>query len=149
MKRSIHEAVSLGLPTVAECGGFLYLGQTLQGTDGQLYPMAGYLPGDGIRTQKLVRFGYSELTADTDSLLFRKGEAVPVHEFHYWDSTQNGDSLTAAKPLTGRSWRCGFTNRRLYAAFPHLYFPGRPQMAARFVREAERYRKERSGPDKT
>ncbi len=149
MKRSIHEAVSLGLPTVAECGGFLYLGQTLQGTDGQLYPMAGYLPGDGIRTQKLVRFGYSELTADTDSLLFRKGEAVPVHEFHYWDSTQNGDSLTAAKPLAGRSWRCGFTNRRLYAAFPHLYFPGRPQMAARFVREAERYRKERSGHDKT
>ena len=147
MRRSIKEAVSHGLPTVAECGGFLYLGQSLQGTDGQAYPMAGYLPGDGVRTPKLVRFGYSELAADTDSLLFRKGESVPVHEFHYWDSTQNGDSLTAVKPLTGVHWRCGFTNRRLYAAFPHLYFPGRPELAERFVREAKRYRKERSDHD--
>lgn len=148
MRRAIKQAVSQGLPTVAECGGFLYLGRTLQGADGEAYPMAGYLPGDGIRTPKLVRFGYSELTADTDSLLFRKGESVPVHEFHYWDSTQNGSSLTAVKPLTGRSWRCGFTSRRLYAAFPHLYFPNRPQMAARFVREAALYRKERFNHDK-
>lgn len=150
MRRSIREAVSHGLPTVAECGGFLYLGQTLQGTDGKAYPMAGYLPGDGVRTPKLVRFGYSELAADTDSLLFRKGESVPVHEFHYWDSTQNGDCLTAVKPLTGRTWRCGFTNERLYAAFPHLYFSGSPNLAVRFVRAAEEefYRKERSDHDK-
>lgn len=148
MRRSVKEAVSRGLPTVAECGGFLYLGQSLEGMDGTAHPMAGYLPGEGVRTPKLVRFGYSELNADTDSLLFRKGESVPVHEFHYWDSTQNGDSLTAVKPLTGRSWRCGFTDRRLYAAFPHLYFPGAPKMAARFVREATLYRKERFDHDK-
>ena len=142
MRRSVREAVDRGMPTVAECGGFLYLGQTLEGTDGAAQPMAGALPGEGIRTERLVRFGYSELTADTDSLLFRKGESVPVHEFHYWNSTQNGDCLTAAKPLTGRSWRCGFTNERLYAAFPHLYFPGRPSLARRFVQGAMLYRKE-------
>ena len=68
-----------------------------------------------------------------------------MHEFHYWDSTQNGDGLTAVKPLTGRSWRCGFTGERLYAAFPHLYFPGRPQLAERFVRAAKRYGEE--GPE--
>lgn len=142
MRQAVREAVGRGMPTVAECGGFLYLGQTLEGADGRSYPMAGYLPGDGVRTSRLVRFGYAELTADTDSLLFRKGESVPVHEFHYWDSTQNGSSLAAAKPLTGRGWRCGFTNRRLYAAFPHLYFPGRPELAERFVQGATLYRKE-------
>ena len=105
--------------------------------------MAGCLPGDGVYTSRLVRFGYSQLTANEDSLLFRTGEAVPVHEFHYWDSTENGDSLTAVKPLTGRSWRCGFTNRRLYAAFPHLYFPGNPELAARFVQAAREYGEER------
>lgn len=142
MRQSVKEAVEGGLPTVAECGGFLYLGQTLQGADGEIYPMAECLPGDGARTSRLVRFGYSKLTADTDSLLFRAGESLPIHEFHYWDSTRNGDSLTAVKPLTGRSWRCGFANERLYAAFPHLYFPGRPELAARFVEAAARYRKE-------
>lgn len=148
MRQSVKEAVDRGMPTVAECGGFLYLGQTLQGDDGEIYPMAGCLPGDGVRTPKLVRFGYSELTADTDSLLFRKGESVAVHEFHYWDSTQNGDGLTVVKPLTGRSWKCGFTNERLYAAFPHLYFPGHPELAVRFVQQAIHYRKELTDHDK-
>lgn len=143
MRESVRAAVSGGMPTVAECGGFLYLGRALEGMDGKSYPMAGYLPGEGLRKERLVRFGYTELAADTDSLLFRAGESVPVHEFHYWDSTQNGEGLTAVKPLTGRSWRCGFVTDRLYAAFPHLYFPGRPGMAERFVQAAKLYRKER------
>ena len=143
MRRAVRDAVAGGMPTVAECGGFLYLGQTLEDGGGRAYPMAGVLPGEAVRRERLVRFGYAELTANEDSLLFRTGEAVPVHEFHYWDSTENGDSLTAVKPLTGRCWRCGFTNRRLYAAFPHLYFPGNPELAARFVQAAREYGEER------
>ena len=144
MRNSVRGAVADGMPTVAECGGFLYLGQSLEGMDGTAHPMAGCLPGDGVRRERLVRFGYAELTADRDSLLFREGEAVPIHEFHYWDSTRNGDGLTAVKPLTGRNWRCGFVNERLYAAFPHLYFAGRPALAGRFVRAAKLYGKERT-----
>lgn len=144
MRESIRAAVSGGMPTVAECGGFLYLGRALEGMDGKSHPMAGYLPGEGLRKERLVRFGYSHLRAEGDSLLFRAGEKVPVHEFHYWDSTQNGEGLTAVKPLTGRSWRCGFVTDQLYTAFPHLYFPGRPGMAERFVQAAKFYRKERS-----
>jgi len=143
MRRSVKEAVTGGMPTVAECGGFLYLGRTLEGTDGEIHPMTGVLPGDGVRTPKLVRFGYSELNAEADSLLFRAGESVPVHEFHYWDSTDNGADLAAVKPLTGRGWRCGFAAGRLYAAFPHLYFAGRHPLGERFVRAAETYREER------
>ncbi len=144
MRESVRAAASGGMPTVAECGGFLYLGRALEGMDGKSHPMAGYLPGEGLRKERLVRFGYTKLAADTDSLLFRAGESVPVHEFHYWDSTHNGEDLTSLKPLTGRSWRCGFVNDRLYAAFPHLYFPGRPVLAQRLVQAAKLYRKERS-----
>ena len=143
MRRAVQEAVECGMPTVAECGGFLYLGKTLQGGDGEIYPMAGVLPGDAVRKERLVRFGYAELTADRDSLLFRTGESVPIHEFHYWDSSDNGTDLTAAKPLTGRSWSCGFAGERIYAAFPHLYFAGHPQLAERFVQTAMLYRTER------
>ena len=133
---SYRRAVEAGLPTVAECGGFLYLGQSLEGEDGAVHPMAGALPGAGVRRQKLVRFGYAQLTARADSLLLRAGETVPVHEFHYWDSTENGAAFNAQKPATGRSWTCGFAGPALYAAFPHLYFAGRPQLAERFVRAA-------------
>lgn len=143
MRRAVREAVVQGMPTVAECGGFLYLGRTLQDADGTACPMAGALPGEAVRKERLVRFGYAELTAEGDSMLFRPGERVPIHEFHYWDSSENGADLTAVKPLTGRSWRCGFVNQRLYAAFPHLYFAGHLRLAERFVQTAMLYETEK------
>ena len=142
MRRAIREAVDGGLPTVAECGGFLYLGAELCDRDGIPFPMAGVLPGRGADTGGLVRFGYAQLHAEEDSLLFRAGESFPVHEFHHWDSTQNGGAFRFVKPVGGRTWRGGFAGARLYAAFPHLYFAGSPRLAERFVAAAERYGEE-------
>ena len=140
MRAAIKAAVENGLPTAAECGGFLYLGQTLEDADGTPHPMAGVLPGQGVKTGRLVRFGYATLTAQADSMLFAAGEQFPAHEFHHWDSTQNGTALTAAK-ANGRQWACGFANAHLYAGFPHLYWAGTP-LAQRFVAVAERYKRE-------
>ena len=142
LRRAVAAAVAAGMPTVAECGGFLYPGQTLADEAGSVWPMAGVLPGDGFRAGRLVRFGYADLTAREDSLLFRAGERVPVHEFHHWDSTCPGDALEAEKP-DGRRWRCGFAGPRLYAGFPHLYLAGRPRLAERLVSAAAAWRKER------
>lgn len=142
MRQAVKQAVQNGLPTVAECGGFLYLGQTLEGADGTVYPMAGVLPGQGFKVGRLVRFGYAKLTAEAESMLFAKGEALPVHEFHHWDSTANGTDFTAAK-ANGRQWACGFANAHFYAGFPHLYWAGTP-LPQRFVDAACRYIKERS-----
>ena len=142
LRRAVAAAVAAGMPAVAECGGFLYLGQTLADEAGSVWPMAGVLPGDGFRAGRLVRFGYADLTAREDSLLFRAGERVPVHEFHHWDSTCPGDALEAEKP-DGRRWRCGFAGPRLYAGFPHLYLAGRPRLAERLVSAAAAWRKER------
>ncbi|MBQ7681906.1 MAG: cobyrinate a,c-diamide synthase, partial [Oscillibacter sp.] len=143
MREGIAEAVRDGMPTVAECGGFLYLSETLQDTDGVSRPMAGVLPGEGFPCGKSVRFGYGALSADADSMLFRAGEAVHVHEFHHWDSTRPGDALQMRKPVSGRHWRCGFVGDTLYAGFPHLYFWGRPELARRFTDAARRYREKR------
>lgn len=140
MRAALKAAVENGLPTAAECGGFLYLGQTLEDADGTPHPMAGVLPGQGVKTGRLVRFGYATLTAQADSMLFAAGEQFPAHEFHHWDSTQNGTALTAAK-ANGRQWACGFANAHLYAGFPHLYWAGTP-LAQRFVAAAERYKRE-------
>ena len=140
MLASVQTAVNRKLPTVAECGGFLYLGKSLRDGQGTERPMTGVLPGSGFPAGKLVRFGYGMMSAGSDSLLFRKGEAVPVHEFHYWDSTENGQDLRVEKPLSSRGWDCGFVSDSLYAAFPHLYFAGQPQLAERFVMAARRYR---------
>lgn len=139
--REIKQKIESGLPTAAECGGFLYLGQSLTDAEGQSWPMAGVLPGEAKDAGRLVRFGYAALSADSDSLLFRAGESFPIHEFHHWDSTANGVALAAKKPVGGAAWRCGFVNEHFYAGFPHLYWAGTP-LPQRFAAAAENYRRD-------
>ena len=141
MLQSVKNAIESGLPTAAECGGFLYLGKALEDGAGKSYPMTGVLPGQGVRVGRLVRFGYASLTAKADSMLFRKGESLPVHEFHHWDSTANGADFTAARS-NGKTWDCGFANEHFYAGFPHLYWAGTP-LPQRFAAAARRYHEEK------
>lgn len=139
--REIKRKIEFGLPTAAECGGFLYLGQSLTDAEGQSWPMAGVLPGEAKDAGRLVRFGYAALSADSDSMLFRAGESFPIHEFHHWDSTANGTALAAKKPVGGAEWRCGFIDEHFYAGFPHLYWAGTP-LPQRFAAAAENYRRD-------
>lgn len=139
--REIKQKIESGLPTAAECGGFLYLGQSLTDAEGQSWPMAGVLPGEAKDAGRLVRFGYAALSADSDSMLFRAGEIFPIHEFHHWDSTANGTALAAKKPVGGAAWRCGSVNEHFYAGFPHLYWAGTP-LPQRFAAAAENYRRD-------
>lgn len=139
--REIKRKIESGLPTAAECGGFLYLGQSLTDAEGQSWPMAGVLPGEAKDAGRLVRFGYATLSADSDSMLFRAGESFPIHEFHHWDSTANGVALAAKKPVGGAEWRCGFIDEHFYAGFPHLYWAGTP-LPQRFAAAAENYRRD-------
>lgn len=135
----IKAAVKAGLPTVAECGGYMLLCEALEpGNGGAAVPMAGVLPGTARRAPGLVRFGYADLTAGEDSLLFRAGETVPVHCFHHWDSTETGTAFALAK-AGGEAWREGFATGSLYAGYPHLYFAGAVQLAERFARVCESY----------
>ena len=133
MRASVKQAIEDGLPTVAECGGFLYLHESLEDADGVPHPMVGALPARAFKTGKLGRFGYITLTAKTDGLIAVAGEQLPAHEFHYWESENTGAAFAAQKPQSERGWECGITTDTLYAGFPHLYLPGAPQAAWRFV----------------
>lgn len=140
MRASIADAVRAGMPTIAECGGFMYLHEHLEDAEGVAYEQVGVVPGTSFKTSKLGRFGYITLTAQRDGLLAPRGDALQAHEFHYWDSETPGDAFLAEKPQSARSWSCGITAPALYAGYPHLYLPGQPQAARRFVEACARYR---------
>jgi cobyrinic acid a,c-diamide synthase len=72
------------------------------------------------------------------------GQTIRGHEFHYSDSTCNGDAFTAVKP-NGRHWDCMVAKGRILAGYPHLYYPSCPPLAERFVSACRDYRQERSG----
>jgi cobyrinic acid a,c-diamide synthase len=138
MLHSIAAAIRGGLPTIAECGGFLYLHKTLAAPDGPSYPAVGLYPWASRYTGHLSRFGYITLT---DSIFFgvRVGD-VRAHEFHYYESENPGDAFLAVKPTGNRSWRCGYSTSTLYAGFPHLYYYANPKVAAAFLDAAARKR---------
>lgn len=127
MGQSVKQAVEAGLPTIAECGGFLYLHEALEG-----HPMAGVFTGDGFNTGRLRRFGYVTLTANRDNLLCKAGETFPAHEFHYYDVPSPGECFTAVKP-SGQSWQCACATQTLYAGFPHFHFYSQPKLAENFL----------------
>ena len=127
MRQSIRKALEEGLPSIAECGGFLYLQQSLDG-----HAMVGYLPGQAHNTGRLSRFGYVTLEAREENILCAAGEKTPAHEFHYYDTTDNGNAFRARK-ADGRSWDCGVAAPGFYAGFPHFHFYAKPSMAARFL----------------
>lgn len=142
MMDSIGRAIAGGLPTIAECGGFLYLHKTLADGQGQVYPMVGVIAAAAFGTKKLSRFGYVTLTAQEDGLLGQAGMEIPAHEFHYWDSTDHGLAFGAQKPQSQRHWTTGHMGKTLYAGFPHFHFGGNPEALERFYQACKGYEKE-------
>ncbi|XCP84416.1 cobyrinate a,c-diamide synthase [Roseburia hominis] len=143
MREDLCRRVRGGLPCIAECGGFLYLQKELEGTDGTMYPMAGALIGTAVRKQRLVRFGYIDLSAQEDGVYLKKGEKIRGHEFHYWDSSENGSSCLAVKPDKARSWQAVQVEGKIFAGFPHLYWESCPEFAERFVEVCLEYKRKR------
>lgn len=137
LKAEIKEAYMSQMPIYAECGGFLYLGEKLDGKE-----MVGALKGEGTNQNHLVRFGYVKLEAKEDSLFLEKGQKQYAHEFHYYDSTENGSGMNVKKCSNDSCYECAYVNSRLYAGFPHLYFGTKTKYADRLIEKCMEYQNE-------
>ncbi|MBW7571288.1 cobyrinate a,c-diamide synthase [Caproiciproducens faecalis] len=137
MRQSVKEAVK-HMPSIAECGGFLYLHEAMENQEGKSFSMAGAVKGNCRYTGKLVRFGYIGIHTEAETFL-PKGTEIRGHEFHYFDSTDNGDSCLARKPVSGREWSCVHAGKNHWWGFPHLYYYSNPDYVTRFLGRARKY----------
>ena len=142
MRKSIKSAVEASLPVMAECGGFMYLQEKIITQNGESYEMCGAIKGQCRYTGKLVRFGYADFAFKGEAAVSEaEGEksglpdafSIKGHEFHYFDSTNNGSSFTAEKPLSKRSWDCMISSPTMLAGFPHLYYRSNPEILGWFL----------------
>lgn len=138
MRSDIRDVIQAGLPTIAECGGFLYLHRTITDPEGMEHPAVGIFPGTSRFTGSLGRFGY--ITLKENSFFGVDVGGIRAHEFHYYESDDPGDAFLAVKPTGKRSWRCGYSTATLYAGFPHLYYYANPAAAGAFLAAASRKR---------
>ena len=140
MRESIKSAVENGIAVMAECGGFMYLQEKLTDKDGVSYEMCGAIKGECAYTGKLVRFGYAEFALKEEGKTEGGWEKLSVrgHEFHYFDSTNNGSDFTAKKPLSSRSWDCMIHTEKMLAGFPHLYYRSNPKIVEWFLESCKK-----------
>ena len=120
MRESICHAVTLGVPCIAECGGFMYLQERMEGSDGKIYDMAGALFGKSYKTEKLRRFGYIILSKGT--VFGHNVGNITAHEFHYYESEECGHAFTAKKPMSTRGWECMISTDTILAGYPHIHY---------------------------
>ena len=133
MRQSVKQSIASGMPVIAECGGFMYLQDSIE-EFGRRYEMAGVYGGCAKRTKGLVRFGY--VTMDDGN-----GNVMNAHSFHHYDvGAENlGNDYMVTKPLSPRVWREAYRLNGGYAGFPHLYPAGSVDFIKAFLGACEKY----------
>jgi cobyrinic acid a,c-diamide synthase len=134
MLASVRDLIDKKVPSLAECGGFMYLGKSIEDDKGSVYEMAGAYEGECRFTGRLVRFGYMHITdADKSDLLYGSVNGLKGHEFHYYDSSMNGESCTAKKPFRDTQWKCIVNRNNGIWGFPHFYYASNPAFVDGFI----------------
>ena len=139
MLEDIRSKIEAGMPCIAECGGFMYLHERMEDSEGVMRSMVGAIPGSTRNTGKLSRFGYASLRPLKDDGTLGPGISVKGHEFHYWDSDSCGEDWEAVKS-NGTRYTCIHDDGSMVAGYPHLYYYSNPEVALRFVERCARYR---------
>ncbi len=138
MMCSIKEAYAKGMPIVAECGGFMYLHKSIEDKEKNEYETVGMIDAKCFYTGRSQRFGYIEVK-EKESNFMPEGETIKGHEFHYYESTDNGKSCVANKPNSAVSYDCIHVEDNLWAGFAHLYYPSNISFAKSIVNKAYKY----------
>ncbi len=134
MRQSVAAAVSAGLPTYAECGGLVYLCQSIE-VDGVRRGMSGAIPLPARMESKRQALGYVEATARRDSILLKGGGAIRGHEFHWSavDWSPRDVAYDCYSNRTGGGSPDGYNRDNVLASYVHIHFGGNREAASRFV----------------
>lgn len=120
----------------AECGGLMYISDSLETLDGRQHQMLGLLPATTRMSKSLQSLGYREATLLDDSLWGGCGERLRGHEFHYSELVaaprwQSAYQLSAGL-IKGESQE-GFQKGNILASYLHLHFASQPAAVQHFV----------------
>lgn len=132
-KASIRSAINRGLPTLAECGGFMYLTEEIVDQENRAYPMLGVIPGRVRMQHKRAALGYREITGVSGNFLIDEKTQAKGHEFHY--SKYEGEFTKPAYFSKGRfrAQQEGYLHQNLVAGFTHFHFASNPQLVENWL----------------
>lgn len=144
--QSITTFANAGGPVYAECGGLMYLGETLQPFEGEPVPMLGLLPVRTRMTRDRLSLGYTEAEVLAPNLIAAAGDHLRGHEFHYSTWEAAGDpNATYTLRRKGKTKPDGFSAGSVLGSYLHLHFASQPAVARRLVEAARAFRQRQIG----
>jgi cobyrinic acid a,c-diamide synthase len=131
----------------AECGGFMYVSESLRDKDGRAFPMAGLLPVEVRMLDRLKSLGYREVTLTESTPLGPAGLTVRGHEFHYSEVIVDGHDSPSVYQVSGRRPGAadtkGYLSGSVLASYVHLHFGSQPDLACNLVTACLKFREGR------
>ncbi|MDH6363389.1 cobyrinic acid a,c-diamide synthase [Enterococcus sp. PF1-24] len=129
MLTAIKAQHKAGAYILAECGGLMYLGESLKVNE-ETFSMVGIFQGESQMTTGLKRFGYCYGIPQQNTLIGRTGEKIYGHEFHHSIfETDDPPVLLMEKFRDGQvvnQWQGGYQKKNTFASYLHLHFYQRP-----------------------
>jgi cobyrinic acid a,c-diamide synthase len=144
-RSSLKQGIGGGLPVYAECGGLMYLGESLV-VKGRTFPMVNALPLQFVLEQKPQGHGYTILEVKKENPYFPVGEVLRGHEFHYSKPliipTKRINPVFKVRRGFGLDGqRDGLSRKNLLATYTHMHAAGTPLWGKGLFKAARRFQK--------
>lgn len=143
IREHIKKLSDSGLPIYAECGGLMYLGDSLIDTEKKEYSMCSVLQGKSIMSTSLKRFGYCSGEFLEETILGSKTEVIRGHEFHHSVFETDLEPVYQMKKeksdKTTDIWSGGYKVNNTFASYLHTHFCSDYKIAYNFCDAMERY----------
>lgn len=140
----IKKKADANIPIYAECGGYMYLHETITNLENETYEMVGIFKGGAYMKKRLQNFGYATIKAQGKTPLFNEDTVFRAHEFHRSVVDRTEDEPTCVIGEKGNKiWYCGKLYKNAYGMYPHIYFPAEPSIPEKFLYTASIIKKQK------
>ncbi len=146
-RNSLKALSKKGLPIYAECGGLIFLGQSIRLSNVD-YPMSGILPIWFGLSRKPQGHGYTRVEVAHDNPFYKKGEILKGHEFRYsrildidYQDHEMAFRMERGKGILDK--KDGFFKGNTFGTYTHIHALGSVSWAPSLVNRARAYKKVR------
>lgn len=144
-RQSVKRAAEDGLPIYAECGGLMYLGNSIV-LDGAEFPLVGIFPVRFGMSAKPQAHGYTIFHVAKENPFYNQGMDIKGHEFRYskildWQGTSDQLVLKMVRGCGFIDGWDGLTYKNVLALYTHIHADGTPEWAVNFVQRCRTTKK--------
>jgi cobyrinic acid a,c-diamide synthase len=151
MLASVKDYIEGDMPVYAECGGLMYMCQSIVDLEGKSYEMVGVIENTSTMTGRLKRFGYVEASLNEDTIIGKSGTAFRAHEFHRSELSVCDDDHMQYDVEKDRGngdvkrWNCGYSYKNFLGGYAHIHFYNNLELPVNFLKTCQRIKEQKNG----